>query len=52
MKTTRNMYCSGCLRTQAFLDCQSHYLCSGCGKRLDKTVQPMDPCPAVQPQVA
>ena len=52
MKTTRNMYCSGCLRTTAFLDHQSHYVCSGCGKRLEKVLGPMDHRPVVRVRVA
>jgi hypothetical protein len=52
MKTTRNMYCTGCLRTKAFLDRPGHYVCSGCGKRLEKVLQPMHPRPVVQVKVA
>jgi predicted RNA-binding Zn-ribbon protein involved in translation (DUF1610 family) len=52
MKAMRNMYCTGCLRTQAFLDRLSHYVCSGCGKRFDKVQRPSDPRPPVQVQVA
>jgi hypothetical protein len=52
MKTTKNMYCTGCLRTQAFLDRQTYFVCAGCGKRLEKVLRPVDPRPVVQVRVA
>jgi predicted Fe-S protein YdhL (DUF1289 family) len=52
MKHMRNIYCTGCLRTRSFLDRQSHYVCSGCGKRLEKVLRPVDARPAVAVKVA
>jgi predicted RNA-binding Zn-ribbon protein involved in translation (DUF1610 family) len=48
----KNMYCTGCLRTQAFLDRPTHYVCSGCGKRFEKVLRTVETRPAVEVQVA